>query len=237
MFSKIKFLTLASVCALNLAFLANAYAVGGGIAFGVHEGLIKDALPNPFEADSLDFTYHACSQVTDNGYLIETGYFWASSYQDDVGVVDSQLNYFDVNGYHIYGIYTFKAKQLGVHVDFLNPRVDYISNSGNIQLFVDPDQNTVLDVANCQVVVTNNAHDHLIGVSATLERGEKSEKVDIANGDFELRFTNWDWVIPRPILPFDSKHFIFNANVTRLNGPLNGLHYPEGSGNFYWTVD
>lgn len=239
MFTIPKPLSLASgLCLANLALSTNVAAVGGGIPFAVNEGLLPNAMANALNADSMDFTYHACTTVNFvTGNLEETGYFWISSYQDIDGVVDSQINDFQVNGYHIYGIYKFSADRVGIHPDFLQPRVDYIAESGSVRLFLDPDQNTQLALNPCQVSVLGNGSDRLIGGSVTLASGEKSEKVDIANGDFELRFSNWNWVNPPPIIPFVSDEFVFNANITQLNGPLLFNHFPEGSGNLYWIWD
>ena len=227
-----------SIGLANLALLSNALAVGAGVSFSVDESTVPAALANAFQADSMDFTYHACTQVNIlTGDLEETGYFWVSSYQDVDSVVDSQINHFRPNGYHIYGKYQFKAHRLGIHPDFLNPRTDYQVENGVVQLFLDPDQNTQLAIANCQVTRMGASNDTVIGSSNTFEVGEKSEKVDLANGDFELRFTNWMWGNANPIVPFPSAHFVFNANVTRLNQQLLFSHKPEGSGNLYWLAD
>ena len=144
-------LLVSSIGLATLVLSSNALAVGEGIMFSVDESTVP-ALPNALQADSMDFTYHACTQVNFlNGNLDEIGYFWISSYQDVDSVVDSQINYFLANGYHIYGKYRFKANRLGIHADFLHPRADYQVDSGNIQLYLDPDQNTQLTLAGCLI--------------------------------------------------------------------------------------
>lgn len=50
-----------------------AAAVGGGLPFDFDEGPIARA--NIVNADSLDLTYHACTEV-DNQVLFEIGYYW-----------------------------------------------------------------------------------------------------------------------------------------------------------------
>lgn len=228
-----------SIGLATLTISSNVSAVGGGIMFNVDESTVPFALNHAFQADSMDFTYHACVDIDEaTGDLVETGYFWVSSYQDVDSVVDSQINFFLPRGYHIYGKYRFKANRIGVHPDFLHPRADYRVESGVVQLYLDPDQNTQLALAgNCQITLIGASNDSLIGSSNVLVAGEKSEKVDIANGDFELRFINWTWADSDPIVQFPSAYFVFNANVTRILNQLLEDHDTEGSGNLYWLAD
>lgn len=229
-----------SIGLASLLISSNVSAVGGGIMFSVDESTVPGALPHALQADSMDFTYHACSTIDQTtGELIETGYFWVSSYQDVDSVVDSQINFFRPRGYHIYGKYRFKADRIGIHPDFLHPRVDYRVKKAVIQLYLDPDQNTQLAIAagNCQITRIGASNDSLIGSSIQLVAGEKSEKVDIANGDFELRFVNWTWADSDPVVKFPSLYFVFNANVTRIMTQLLQDQDTEGSGNLYWLAD
>jgi hypothetical protein len=116
----------------------------------------------------------------------------------------------------------------------LGERRDYEVQSGSVSLFTDPFEDTTLSINNCQLMRQGDDDDWRIGSSSNLAVGEKSEKEDIANGDFELRFLGWMWDMPEPIIPFPSFQFIINANVTELNGPLDDNHKPEGSGNLFW---
>lgn len=246
-----KYTYLVLTCCISAAILVaplKALAVGGGLPFGVNEGMVANN--NGFVADSLDFTYHACTDITDPLFdlksLVETGYFWISSYQDAAGVVDSQINHFLANGYHIYGIYTYEADQVPPAPqqtpsgDRLNYVVDVLENA-SIQLFVDPLQNTVLGIAMCQNVIAGNGDDVLLGESNMLIQGEKSETNGLANGDFKVIFDNWMWgpaaamVIPIGGLNLaDYNVLVFNGNITGLGGPLRDDHNPEGSGNLFW---
>jgi hypothetical protein len=239
MFTKSKhFLPITALWFVSLAVSSQALAVGNGIVFNVNEGLVPGAFANALQANSLDFTYHACSDITINAggqtTLTEVGFFWISSYQDANSVVDSQINHFAGNGYRIYGKYQFEAIQVGAYTTEFGERRDYKVESGSVSLFTDPNQDTMLTINNCQLVRQGDADDWRIGSSNKLEVGEKSEKEDIANGDFELRFSEWAWNVPDPIIPFASFRFIINANVTELNGLLDDNHHPEGSGNLFW---
>jgi hypothetical protein len=82
----------------SLTVSSHAFAVGNGIVFNADEGSVPGAVANMLQADSMDFTYHACSEISIGAggqvTLRETGYFWVSSYQDATSVVDSQINHF-----------------------------------------------------------------------------------------------------------------------------------------------
>ena len=230
-----------SLCIASLVISSNALAVGGGIVFGVDESSVP-ARPHGFQADSLDFTYHACTNIVQTPgdptqvQLSETGYFWISSYQDADSVVDSQINHFLANGYHIYGVYHFEAERVGAYPTPIGNRRDYQVKKGSISLYLDPDQNTMLGLPGCQLAKQGTDDDTLIGGSSNVVTGEKSEKNRLANGDFDVRFSNWMWNDPCPIIRFASDQLVFNANVTRLNGQLDSNHRPEGSGNLYWKL-
>ncbi|MGH9892498.1 MAG: hypothetical protein ACREA0_11035, partial [bacterium] len=77
-----------ATCALILS--REASAVGGGLPLVVDEVVVPGAKDNTLNADSLDLTYHACTNIggANNKRLQETGYFWNSSYQDADSVVD-----------------------------------------------------------------------------------------------------------------------------------------------------
>lgn len=189
------------LCLAGMVVSPTASAVGGGNIFSVDEVLVPASLANAFQADSLDYTYHACTdidqQVDEAGNidyrLRETGYFWVSSYQDIDSVVDSQINHFLMNGYHIYGRYSFQGPRVGSATGPLGNRRAYQIQNGSIQLFVDPNQDTNIGLFDCQLNANNRADDHRIGVSNSVLEGEKSEKDGLANGDFEVVFNNWLW--------------------------------------------
>lgn len=224
----------------SLILPSSAFAVGAGIPFDVEE---YDAgmLVNSFTANSADFTYHGCVQFVMQGRFMENGYFWLSSYQGPSKAKDSEINYFDTNGYKIYGIYKFSAGQFGAQqVTPTGNRLNYVvlPNSATIELYLDPNKDTKVSYdTNCVVTTTDNLDDTQIGFSNTLAEGEKSETDGLANGDFELVFDQWNWVLPNPIVPDPNSNYQFlrfNANVTRLQGPLGNDHEPEGSGNLFW---
>lgn len=241
------FLT-ACVAAVQLVASAEALAVGDGLPFVVNEAVVPGAINNVTgTTDSFDLTYHACTDITgplfDWKTFSEHGYFWVSSYQNADEVVDSQINYFMANGYHIYGRYTYNADQVPPAPQFTpsGDRLNYQVTSAAIQLFVDPMQDTVLGIANCQNVISNNSDDILLGASNTLIQGEKSETNGLSNGDFKIVFDNWVWgpaaamINPAGNLSLeDLKMLVFDGNITQLGGLLRIDHNPEGSGNLFW---
>jgi hypothetical protein len=218
-------------------------AVGGGLHFNVDEGFVHGAKINMFDADSLDLTYHACTNIGGaNGMrLEENGYFWNSSYQDADSVVDSQINYFLPNGYHIYGRYSYQAGQVGgAQPTPTGDRLNYEVRPVNavIELYVDPNQDTTLELPACPgpVVVANNDDDLLVGSSNAVEQGEKSETSGLANGDFKVVFSHWVWGPAGDLFgpPANANFLVFNGNLTNLGGALGASHRPEGSGNIFW---
>ena len=91
-----QFASLAVVAAAGAAS-SPASAVGDGLPFLVDEAQISGADAHVVEADSMDFTYHACVRFTQQNRFRESGYFWVSSYQDDDSEVDSQINHYKAN--------------------------------------------------------------------------------------------------------------------------------------------
>ena len=90
--------------------------------------------------------------------------------------------------------------------------------------------------------MANNGDDVLLG-GATVGTGQLSETNDLANGDFEVTFTDWAFTAAGGALfrdlnnnPLVAPLMQFDANVTRLQAPLFNDHRPEGSGNLFWRV-
>jgi hypothetical protein len=220
----------------------SAFAVGGGVPFTFREGDVP-AIMHSVPADGLDLTYHSCVAFQ-GASITESGYFWNSSFQDIDSVVDSQINYFLGNGYHIYATYNFQAEQCSEQETCNgDTRLNYFVTGGTLSLWVDPDSNTALSLANCAAVVGGQTgDDRLLGTSAMVLSGQKTETNDQANGDFEIVFGNWLFTVDGQELFFDegnqnplaADRLVFNGNVTRLQGPLTNLHRPEGSGNIFW---
>jgi hypothetical protein len=216
-----------------------ALAVGGGLAFNVDESQIPGALANVVPTDSMDFTYHSCVHFYAQKKFKESGYFWVSSYQDADSAVDSQINYFAPNGYRIYGIYTYKAQQWGMSQPTPSgTRVNYVAllSQPSIELFVDPNQDTTLNLQNCRAEAVDD--DISLGSCNALAAGEKSETDGLASGDFEVAYgPNWVFTAAGQALfgnPANFNYLMFNGNVTDLGGALGVDHTPEGSGNIYW---
>jgi len=244
--NKIKKTILTSCIALtNLAWLGEAAAVGGGLKFDFDEGPIAGA--NVVSADSLDLTYHACTDV-DNGVLFERGYFWNSSFQDEDSVVDSQINHILGNGYHLYAKYNYEGIQRGnAQATITGNRLNYEVLDGAIEMRIDPLSDTVLQLTNeCELVVVNDADDRVIGRANVVAQGEKSETNGLAQGDFKIVFDNWMWgpagntlmtASQQGLFIGDFNFLVFNGNVTNLNGVLGNDHRPEGSGNVFWLQD
>ena len=232
----------ASIAAVHLAMPLPASAVGNGVPFVFREGFVP-AIAHPVAADSQDLTYHSCVTFVDEDSFAERGYFWVSSFQDAVGVVDSQINDFMANGYHIYARYGFEADQWGgPQPTPSGVRLNYVATGARIQLYLEPLSDTVLGIdQQCQVVAAGTADDRLLGGANVLLDGEKSETNGLANGDFELVFANWLFTADGQLLyrdvfgnPLFAPQFVFNANITLLGGPLGDNHRPEGSGNIFW---
>ena len=141
------------------------------------------------------------------------------------------------------GRYTYEADQVppAPQKTSTGDRLSYVVDNASIQLFIDPQQDTVLGFSDCQNVVAGNGNDVLLGESTMLIQGEKSETNGLANGDFKVVYDNWMWgpaavmIIPMGGLTLDDyKVLVFNGNLTDLGGPLRVDHNPEGSGNLFW---
>ncbi|NOZ52804.1 MAG: hypothetical protein GXP08_06610 [Gammaproteobacteria bacterium] len=252
---KATYLLAISLGLTQIVLPSDAAAVGNGVQFGVDESTVP-ALVNSFASDSMDLTYHACVKFSPNdpGRMEEHGYFWISSYQQPGSVIDSQVNHFLGNGYHIYGVYSYQAQQVGISQPTpTGKRLNYVVNPGTatITLYLDPDQDTTIKgYPDCgaAISITGTADDREIGSSIAVAQGEKSETNGLANGDFKLVFSDWVWAInstgpcsgevnPCPIRPNTSHMYnflVFNGNVTLLRGALGEDHSPEGSGNLFW---
>ena len=240
------FAAIAIVCAAATAVTS---AVGNGLPFTVHENAVPGAIARTLNSNSLDFTYHSCVDfIQPEGQppqFVESGYFWVSSYQNPATVVDSQINYFDVNGYQIYARYRYQAQFFNAHQPSPSgQRRNYVApqQPAVIELYLDWQSNTVLGLQQCApVVVSGGNEDILIGSSATLTMGEKSETNNVAaNGDFELRFADWSFTnfgeaFFQFAQPAALYRLVVNANITQLiGGGLNADHRAEGSGNLFW---
>jgi hypothetical protein len=234
----------AVVLSVQWAMPPAASAVGNGIPFIFREGFVP-SVGHPVAADSLDFTYHACVNFIDEDTFVEQGYLWISSFQDDDSVVDSQINHYLANGYHLYARYAYSADQwMGAQPTPNGARLNYIVNGGNIGLYSDPLSDTVLSIQNCAVVAMGTADDKFLGFAGAVINGQKSETNDLASGDFELHFANWAFTADGQLLfrdfndpantPLVAQILSFNGNVTLLGGPLGQDHKPEGSGNLFW---
>jgi hypothetical protein len=244
MSNKLKFLIGAVVLSTQWAIPPTASAVGNGIPFVFRE-LFVPSVAHPVPADSMDFTYHSCANFIDQDSFVEQGYLWISSFQDDAGVVDSQINDYLPNGYHLYARYAYGADQwMGAQPTPNGARLNYIVNGGNIGLYSDPMSDTVLSLQGCAVVAMGTADDKFLGFAGAIIDGQKSETNDLANGDFEIVFANWVFTGDGQLLfrdpnnpnnnPLVAQILSFNGNVTLLGGPLGQDHKPEGSGNLYW---
>lgn len=241
MSNRLKILIGAVVLSMQWAIPPTASAVGNGVPFIFREGFIP-SVAHPVAADSLDFTYHACVNFIDEDSFVERGYLWISSFQDDDSVVDSQINDYLANGYHLYARYNYGADQwMGAQPTPNGVRLNYVVDGANIGLYSDPLSDTVLSIQECGVVAMGTADDQFLGFAGAIFGGQKSETNDLANGDFEIVFANWVFTGAGQLLfrdvnnnPLVAPTLSFNGNVTLLGGPLGMDHRPEGSGNLYW---
>lgn len=240
---------LAAIALVSAATTSVASAVGNGLPFTVNEDVVPGAFPRTHNSNSLDFTYHSCVDLFQPpgqpAQLVESGYFWVSSYQNPASVVDSQINYFDFNGYRIYAKYRYQAQFVNSHQPSPSGlRRNYAAppQPAVVELYLDWQSNTVLGLQQCAPVAVSGANeDMLLGSSALLALGEKSETSNVAaTGDFELRFTDWSFTnvgealfqFPQPAAFY---RLVVNANVTRLiGGTVSTDHHAEGSGNLFW---
>lgn len=239
-----KLLKMLGCCALIASqwmIPSTASAVGGGVPFVVREGVVPGAMFHALPADSMDFTYHACVDFADADFT-ESGYLWISSFQDVDSVVDSQINDFMANGYHLYARFRIHADECSGQVtcNFLD-RKNYRVDEAALSLYLDPLSDTVLGIQNCGVVGANTADDIFLGTANAIQSGQMSETDDQANGDFDIVFANWFFTAAGQALFWDGNGnplavqvLVFNGNVTTLGGPLGDNHRPEGSGNLYW---
>lgn len=225
-------------------FSSSALAVGNGVRFGVNEGTVPGSNNHVFQADSVDLSYHACTTITPSAagvaqQIYEKGYFWLSSYQDDTGVLDSQLNDYQANGYHIYGVYRFDGDEVAQGVSSLGNRRGYELKNASLILYLDPNKDTDIVNVSCGLIFNNSGDDRVIGSGNSLQVGEKSEKDGLANGDFQFVLDDWVWSNSFPIVPFSPMSRVtINANLTLLGGAsVDQDHEPEGSGNIYWRND
>ena len=240
---------LAATAIVCVAATSVTFAVGNGLPFTVDEDGVPGAIPRTFNSNSLDYTYHSCvdfiQQAGQPPQFVESGYFWVSSYQNPASVVDSQINYFDVNGYRIYAKYRYQAQFFNAHQPSPSgQRRNYVApqQPAVVELFLDWQSNTVLGLQQCAPVAISGANDDiLLGSSANLTMGEKSETNNVAaNGDFELRFANWTFTNFGEVMfhfaqPAVFHRLVLNANITRLiTGTLTTDHRAEGSGNLFW---
>ena len=239
-------LKLVAGIAIACVTASSVSAVGSGLPFLVSETQIAGADPHVVVANSMDFTYHACVNFTQQFQFRESGYVWVSSYQDADSEVDSQINYSGPtgNGYRIYGIYRYQAQQVGgAQPTPSGIRLNYVAAAGpmaqSIQLFLDVQQDTDFNPLNCPggTGATGTADDIPLGSGNALAAGEKSETSGLASGDLEVVFGNWNFSAFGQML-FVNANFnflVFNANITNLiAGALNGDHRTEGSGNLFW---
>ena len=230
--------------AIACVTVSSVSAVGSGLPFLVGETQIAGTDPHVLVANSMDFTYHSCVDFTQQFRFRESGYFWVSSFQDADSEVDSQINYIEPNGYRIYGIYRYQAQQVGgAQATPSGVRLNYVAVMGpmaqSIELFLDVQQDTVLDPLSCPggAVVAGSADDIPLGSGTALAVGEKSETSGLASGDLEIVFGNWVFSAFGQMLFFNANfnYLVFNANITDLNGgALNVDHLAEGSGNLFW---
>ena len=92
--------------------------------------------------------------------------------------------------------------------------------------------NTVLGLQECApVAVSGDNDDILLGSSATLTMGEKSETNNVAaNGDFELRFANWTFTnFGEAIFQFPQPADFLSAGGERQHHPVDRRHLEHGS--------
>ncbi|MEO0421551.1 MAG: hypothetical protein AAF184_04405 [Pseudomonadota bacterium] len=232
----------AALLIVALGATPSAFAVGDGSPFLVDESAVPEARANMLEADSLDFTYHACTQFPQARRYQERGYLWFSSYQDDTAVVPSQLNGIDVSDYAMYMTYDYRGRQVGnVQGTPSGSRLNYLAipNGAVTEMILDPLQDTVIEIVDCTVRISGDTDDLLVGVSTALSYGEKSETDGVANGDVELHWANWLFTdFGRALFgnPSEFNFLVMNGNVTQLNEFLGQFHEPEGSGNVFWTA-
>jgi len=220
----------------------SAFAVGNGQPFTFREFFVGGgANAHPVPADSFDGTYYSCVHFQDANSIVESGFMWLSSFQDTNSVEDSQLNYYQANGYHLYTNYRLQADRCDGSGTCNNlARASYALNSASLALWSDPLQDTTLTINNCQVVVQNDADDVLLGSANELTSGQKIETADQAAGDFDIQLHDWVFtaagqqIFRNGAVAFAPPQVVFDGNVTLLGGAINMDHSPEGSGNLYW---
>lgn len=244
----------------GLGFLSTtAMAVGTGQDFGVAEGSVPGTGNNDFVADSFDFSSTSrLEQFNDGsgtGGLLDgndpfgqTGYLEASSWKDGVSTKPSFMNFVTNSGYSMYGLYSLTGLSTS---DGDVSTINFAS--GNFELWADPGQNTnqalpgsdgTLDGNVTGAVITvGDADDLLIGsATSVVPTSEAHLTSGLANGDFEIVFSDWALTAFGSTFLTDPVPFYFtmnfDGNTTSIDPPGSATvsfeSVSDGSGNSFF---
>lgn len=252
----LKQVTLAALTTAALASVSGAaFAVGTGLPFKVNEvGVPGIVIPVSKTADSFDFSYRAkitqqndgsgLGGLLDGDAFAESGFLEVSSFKNGGSTVGLALNGSvpAFGSYGMYGIFTLTGGATvaggGITANF---------TGGSLSLFIDPDQDTTKTLGangNSATILGGNGEDMLIGSANITSGGNAHLFAGLANGDFEIVFSNW------ALSPFGSTYFSapspfhmrvnFNGNTTTV-APPGSVTAPftstaDGSGNAFFGI-
>lgn len=220
-------------------FGTSAYAFGD---FTIEEGGIPGSLTNQFIADQINGNYTEKVMFTGPNTFATRAVFDVGAFFDNGAVVaPTQLNGFGT-GYKLYSTFdvtgTFNTS--GTVTTFTGV-------TGEINLFADPASNTGKTLgatALSPTIFVNNADDYSLGSSVVLSQGEsRFDSASIANGDFELIFTDFVltgppgggdafFIAPRPFYSVVD----INGNFTQFPIVVGTTATTTGSANAFFLV-
>jgi|JI102314A1RNA_FD_contig_31_9229584_length_870_multi_22_in_0_out_0_1 hypothetical protein len=249
----LKQVTLAALTSAALASVSGAaFAVGNGLPFTVSESSVPGILLASTEVvDSFDFSYRAkitqandgsgIGGVLDGDAFSESGYLEVSSFKNGGSTAGLSLNGNNLlGGYGIYGIFTLTGG-----ATFNGQGITANFTGGSLALYIDPDRDTTKTLGangNSATILGGNGEDMLIGSAGITSGGNAHLFAGLANGDFEIVFSDW------ALSPFGSTYFSapspfhmrvnFDGNTTTVTPPGSVVapftSTADGSGNAFF---
>lgn len=250
----LKQVTLAALTSAALASVSGAaFAVGTGLPFTLDEvGVTGIAVPQVTIADSFDFSYSAKitqandgsgpGGVLDGDAFDESGFLEVSSFKNGSTTSALALNSPAIfGGYGMYGIFTLAG---GATFDGTGITANF--TGGSLSLYIDPDQDTTKTLGvngMSATILGGNVEDQFVGSASLTDGGNAHLFAGLANGDFEVVFSDWT------LSPFGSTYFSapspfhmrvnFNGNTTTVTPPGSVIapftSTADGSGNAFFN--
>ncbi|MAT52736.1 MAG: hypothetical protein CMK32_16290 [Porticoccaceae bacterium] len=178
----------AAVGTLALASMsASAYQ-----AFTVDESAVPGAVANTFVADQINGTYVETITATIPGSFITSGVFEFSgfTFNNSPPAGGTQLEGVGAGGYSLYALFEFSGSA-GVN---LAGDIVFNANSGSAELWLDAGQDSSFTqnaTGAAFPTVTAGTADVLLGSVSSLQVGEGTGELGLANGNFEIVFDDF----------------------------------------------